>query len=111
MAQAVLLACACLGATVAVADPDDWLRGALRPEARDPNQFRPRVNGNAAAAASLVRREHGGRVLSVTPARQGEVAGFRVRVLVAGGRVKNLFVHDGKISAPNPGVISATDQR
>ena len=90
----------------------DWLRGALRPEPdRDRNQFQPRVNGNAAAAASLVRREHGGRVLSVTPARQGDAAGFRVRVLLAGGRVKTLFVHDGKISAPNPSVISATDQR
>ncbi len=50
-------------------------------------------------AADMVRRTYGGRVLSITPVNRGGEEGFRVRVLVDGGRVKSVFVDDrGRMS-------------
>lgn len=56
---------------------------------------------SAAQAASRVRQLHGGRVLSVSPARRGDSLGYRVRVLVDGGRVKTVYVRSGQASAPS----------
>ncbi len=43
------------------------------------------------SAADIVRRETGGRVLSVTPLEGGH-RGYRVRVLLDGGRVTTILV-------------------
>jgi hypothetical protein len=46
-------------------------------------------------AAGMVQRSTGGRVLSTTPVqRGGGTAGYEVRVLVDGKRVKNVFVDE-----------------
>jgi len=47
-------------------------------------------------AASIVRRQTGGQVLSVTPSKRGGKAGYKVRVLLDDGkRVREFFV-DGQ---------------
>ncbi len=43
-------------------------------------------------ATRIVRRAYGGRVLSATPAKQNGKSGYKVRVLLDGGRVKTVFV-------------------
>ncbi len=68
---------------------------------------------SAAQAAAQVRRAHGGRVLSVSPTRRGDALGYRVRVLVDGGRVKTVYVASGRVnsSAPsNPAVRTIGDR-
>lgn len=68
---------------------------------------------SAAQAAAQVRRAHGGRVLSVSPSRRGDSLGYRVRVLIDGGRVKTVYVASGQAnsSAPsNPAVRTIGDR-
>jgi len=68
---------------------------------------------SAAQAAAQVRRAHGGRVLSVSPARRGDALGYRVRVLVDGGRVKTVYVASGRVNhsaPPNPAVRTISDR-
>ena len=72
-------------------DPDEW--GAeWRDESR--SSFAPppgRNDMSAEQATTLVRQQTGGRVLSATPVE----GGYRVRVLVDGGRVTTLHVTNG----------------
>ena len=50
-------------------------------------------------ATNIVRRAYGGRVLSATPATQNGKRGYKVRVLLDGGRVKTVFVDsNGSVS-------------
>jgi len=46
---------------------------------------------SADEATAIVRRKYGGRVISVTPVNGGK-GGYKVRVLVDGGRVKTVHV-------------------
>ena len=79
---------------------DDWLdnppAGALDPTR---SSFVAEPSLSATQAAAQVRRAHGGRVLSVSPSRRGDSLGYRVRVLVDGGRVKTVYVRSGQISS------------
>ena len=93
---ALLLAC-CL-VLPAAADP----QGFREPQAGDSGvtssfaaTAAPSVS--AAQAAAWVRRAHGGRVLSVNPAQRGDSLGYRVRVLVEGGRVKTVYVDSARM--------------
>ncbi len=105
------------------ADPDDWIDNPQKP--RNPrnsqsqaidsssSSFAAQPNVSAAQAAARVRRLHGGRVLSVSPSRRGDALGYRVRVLVAGGRVKTVYVDSGNANdaAPsNPAVRTIGDR-
>lgn|GEM_PF-4840123 len=54
---------------------------------------------SAAEAAARVRQLHGGRVLSVNASRLGDTLGYKVRVLVNGGRVKTVYVKSGSVSS------------
>lgn len=107
------------------ADPDDWLDNPRNPQnprnAQSQSQaidsssssFIAQPNVSAAQAAARVRRLHGGRVLSVSPSRRGDALGYRVRVLVAGGRVKTVYVDSGNANdaAPsNPAVRTIGDR-
>lgn len=59
----------------------------------------PQPTMSAAQAAALVRRQHGGRVLSVNSSRSGDTLGYKVRVLVDGGRVKTVYVRSGSVKS------------
>ena len=88
-----------LWAQSALADPNDWLDS---PPASPGNSssFVAQPSVSAAQAAAQVRRQHGGRVLSVSPARRGDSLGYRVRVLVDGGRVKTVYVNSSRVGRP-----------
>ena len=80
-------------ATAQAFGPEDWLdNGTVNVAPRSPLV---QQNMSAAQAAAIVRSRHGGRVLSVQPGRRGEVRGYRVRILVDGARVREVFVGDG----------------
>lgn len=73
---------------------------ANKSNARQTSGFVAQPSFSAAEAASRVRRLHGGRVLSVSPSRRGDSLGYRVRVLVDGGRVKTVYVESGPSNPP-----------
>lgn len=52
------------------------------------------------AAAAIVRRATGGKVLRVEPSNRGGVPGYRVRVLLDDGRVRvlNVDANSGRLS-------------
>lgn len=67
---------------------------------------------SAAQAATRVRQLHGGRVLSVNTSRRGDTVGYKVRVLVDGGRVKTVYVKSGSVRSEDaPGARSSERQR
>ena len=110
-------ACICVSAVVPVpahADPDDWLDNPQTQTIDAPaSSFVAQPSVSAAQAAAHVRRLHGGRVLSVSPSRRGDSLGYRVRVLVDGGRVKTVYVDSGRANgaAPaNPAVRTIGDR-
>ena len=83
------------------AKADEWLdKPSIRAEGSTApsSSFVAQPSLTAAQAAAKVRREHGGRVLSVNPARRGDALGYRVRVLIDGGRVKTLYIASGAAS-------------
>lgn len=104
----------CTSGTAPVfADPDDWLDGPRRPVQAEElglglgndatsSSFVAQPSVSAAQAAARVRRLHGGRVLSVSPTRRGDALGYRVRVLVEGGRVKTVYVDSGRATGSAP---------
>lgn len=98
----------------AFADPEDWLDTPQGPAVdSSTNSFMAQPSVSAAQAAIYARRLHGGRVLSVSPSRRGDALGYRVRVLVPGGRVKTVYVDSGQANqaAPsNPAVRNIGDQ-
>jgi len=69
-----------------VAEPDSTAASRIR---------QPTIS--AAQAAARVRQLHGGRVLSVNSSRRGDSLGYKVRVLVDGGRVKTVYVRSGTV--------------
>jgi len=93
------------------AQADEWIDSpSIRAEGStlQSNSFVAQPSLTAAEAAAKVRREHGGRVLSVNPARRGDALGYRVRVLIDGGRVKTLYVGSGLLSGPVSGSVSGS---
>ncbi len=49
-------------------------------------------------ATQIVRSAYGGRVVSAVPARRGNETGYRVRVVLDDGHVRNVFVNsEGRI--------------
>ena len=63
------------------------------------NLFSKPVGVSQEQAAHMVRRESGGRVLSVKPSK-GSDGGYHVRVLIDGKRVKQYYVDaEGRISS------------
>jgi len=86
----------------AAADPDDWLDNPPAGGSANSRSFVAQPSVSAAQAAAHVRRTHGGRVLSVSPARRGNALGYRVRVLIDGGRVKTVYVDSGQSNLPAP---------
>ena len=92
---ACLLAAAPWLAPDALAAPS-WARGA--PAQLEPQNLVKPPGITLEQAANRVRRETGGRVLSASPSERGGRAGYEIRVLVDGKRVKNVFVDgDGRI--------------
>ena len=79
-------------ATLAVKEGVPAVRGAEKAPAMQRLASQPRMTPES--AAGVARRETGGRVLSVTPLEGGE-QGFRVRVLLDGGRVTTVLVGPG----------------
>jgi len=87
---------------------DDWIDNPQPVESAElsasstTSSFAAQPSVSAAEAAASVRQQHGGRVLSVSPSRRGDSLGYRVRVLVEGGRVKTVYVRSGQVgSAPS----------
>jgi hypothetical protein len=105
-ASLLVLALAALSLPATAFDPEDWLDGAGNAAAKSDlvprNSLVSQPSLSAAQAAASVRSEQGGgRVLSVSPASRGGLSGYRVRILVDGGRVKTIFVGEQR-PANNP---------
>lgn len=79
-------------ATLAVNESVPAVRGAEQASAMKRLTSQPRMTPES--AAGIARRETGGRVLSVTRLEGGE-QGYRVRVLLDGGRVTTVLVGPG----------------
>ena len=83
-ALAALMVCGALAAPVEVSAAVLW-------EA-DPVVFAKSDSISLEEATEIVRRAYGGRVLSASPATQNGKRGYKIRVLLDGGRVKTVFV-------------------
>lgn len=88
------------GAAFAADSERDRAQDETQLEASGRSSFVAQPSVSAAQAAARARKLLGGRVLSVNPSRRGDSLGYRVRVLVDGGRVKTLYVRSGQTSAP-----------
>ena len=88
------------GAAFAADSERDRAQDKTQLEASGRSSFVAQPSVSAAQAAARARKLLGGRVLSVNPSRRGDSLGYRVRVLVDGGRVKTLYVRSGQTSAP-----------
>lgn len=81
----LLTVCILAGAVAPAAAPREAPEGA--------SYFAPVATGiTKERAVGIVRERFDGRVLSAATAMRDGERGFDVRVLVAGGRVKNVFV-------------------
>jgi hypothetical protein len=70
-------------------------QGLVRPQSLVESQNLADPSGiSMEQAAASVQRATGGRVLSTAPAQRGGGAGYDVRVLIDGKRVKNVFVDE-----------------
>ncbi len=96
-ATLLFLAMAALSLPATAFDPEDWLDGAgnaaTTADLVQRNSLVSQPSLSAAQAAASVRAQQGGgRVLSVSPVNRGGLNGYRVRILIDGGRVKTIFV-------------------